>query len=84
MISLVLNNQDLFANIYHYGCRTLNTNTQPSYLVGSEPFSSSVFIKRSWPYRAAICKGVFPILSQQSISAPVKINFLVIKIKYHT
>ena len=41
-----------------------------SYLVGSEPFSRSVFINRSWPYLAAICNGVFPILSQQSISAP--------------
>lgn len=42
-----------------------------SNLVQSAPLVIRVFIKSSWPYRAATCSGVFPSLSTQSISPPV-------------
>lgn len=41
-----------------------------AYLAVSAPLVMRVLIRSSWPYRAAMCSGVFPFLSSQSISAP--------------
>lgn len=43
-----------------------------TYFAVSAPLVINVLISNSWPYRAAMCKGVFPFLSSQSISAPKK------------
>lgn len=40
------------------------------YLALSAPFVSRVLISNSWPYLAAIWRGVFPNISTQSISPP--------------
>ncbi len=42
-----------------------------TYLALSAPFVSRVLINNSWPYLAAIWRGVFPYISTQSISPPV-------------
>lgn len=41
-----------------------------TYFAVSAPLVIRVLINSSWPYLAAMCKGVFPFLSSQSISAP--------------
>lgn len=42
-----------------------------TYFAVSAPLVIRVLINSSWPYLAAMCKGVFPFLSSQSISAPI-------------
>lgn len=41
-----------------------------TYFAVSAPLVIRVLISSSWPYLAAMCKGVFPFLSSQSITAP--------------
>lgn len=45
-----------------------------SYLAVPAPLVISVLMRSSCPYRAAMCRGVFPFLSLQSISAPTHIE----------
>lgn len=44
---------------------------QTTYFEVSAPLVMSVLMRSSCPYRAAMCRGVLPFLSSQSISAPV-------------
>ena len=49
----------------------ITSSVSTAYFAVSAPLVIRVLISSSWPYRAAICKGVFPFLSSQSITAPM-------------
>lgn len=59
--------------LFTFFCDSLtavNTSVSITYFAVSAPLVIRVLISSSWPYRAAMCKGVFPFLSSQSITAP--------------